>query len=513
MKARRKIIAKVFISGLVIFISLYFLQKLLIPKYATEIVEGAMIAEYYQEEKDHDVIFIGDCEVYENFSPQVLWDDFGINSYIRGSAQQLIWQSYYILEDTLRHETPKVVIFNVQSMQFDRPDKEAYNRMTIDGMEWSLAKTGAIKASMTEKESYLDYIFPILRYHSRWNEITHEDWEYLFDTPGVSHNGYYMRVDTRAAENVPEGKPLADYRFGDVDYEYLDRLTKLCKVNNIELILIKAPSLYPYWYKQWEEQIEKYAEENGLLYINFLELTEETGLNFDTDTYDGGLHMNLSGAEKITKYLGEILMEETDLKDRRGEEALVARWKEKDKRYEADREKQYEALGNESIDAETEDNDEEPVMATEPAKDNEDIEEDLGYKGYAFIYHDVVIEIDADAASILEELGEANSYFEAASCAFNGLDKMYTYSSFELDTYPVDDKDYVSMVLFKDDSIATAEGVSIGDPAEKVTEIYGEDAAKENGMLVYQKDGMKLCFIVENGSISSIEYQTTVLEE
>lgn len=223
--------------------------------------------------------------------------------------------------------------------------------------------------------------------------------------------------------------------------------------------------------------------------------------------------MNLSGAEKITKYLGEILMEETDLKDRRGEEALVARWKEKDKRYEADREKQYEALGNESIDAETEDNDEEPVMATELAKDNEDIEEDLGYKGYAFIYHDVVIEIDADVASILEELGEANSYFEAASCAFNGLDKMYTYSSFELDTYPVDDKDYVSMVLFKDDSIATAEGVSIGDPAEKVTEIYGEDAAKENGMLVYQKDGMKLCFIVENGSISSIEYQTTVLDE
>ena len=109
MKARRKIIAKVFISGLVIFISLYFLQKLLIPKYATEIVEGAMIAEYYQEEKDHDVIFIGDCEVYENFSPQVLWDDFGINSYIRGSAQQLIWQSYYILEDTLRRSEERRV--------------------------------------------------------------------------------------------------------------------------------------------------------------------------------------------------------------------------------------------------------------------------------------------------------------------------------------------------------------------------------------------------------------------
>lgn len=513
MKEQKKTIVKVFISGVVIFISLYFLQKLLIPKYATEIVEGAMIAEYYQEEKDHDVIFIGDCEVYENFSPQVLWDDYGINSYIRGSAQQLIWQSYYILEDTLRHEIPKVVIFNVQSMQFDRPDKEAYNRMTIDGMKWSKAKIGAIKASMTEKESYLDYIFPILRYHSRWNEVTYEDWEYMFDTPGVSHNGYYMRVDTRAAEDVPEGKPLADYRFGDVDYEYLDRLTKLCKVNNIELILVKAPSLYPHWYKQWEEQIEKYAEDNGLLYINFLELTEETGLDFNVDTYDGGLHMNLSGAEKITKYLGKILMEEIELTDRRKEEKLASIWKEKSKRYEADREKQYKTLGDESITEAVEADDDEQEVVTEAAQDDKNIEENLEHRGYVFIHQDVVIEIDADAAPILEKLGEANSYFEAASCAFNGLDKMYTYGSFELDTYPVDDKDYVSMVLFKDDSIATAEGVSIGDPAEKVTEVYGKDAAKENGMIVYQKDGMKLCFIVENGSVSSIEYQTTVLDE
>ena len=30
------------------------------PKYVSDIVEGALIAEYYEEEKDHDVIFIGD---------------------------------------------------------------------------------------------------------------------------------------------------------------------------------------------------------------------------------------------------------------------------------------------------------------------------------------------------------------------------------------------------------------------------------------------------------------------
>lgn len=518
VKNSGKTVIKIFISGLVIFVTLYLLQRLLVPKYATEIIEGAMIAEYYQEEKDHDVIFIGDCEVYENFSPQVLWDDFGINSYIRGSAQQLIWQSYYILEDTLRYEIPKVVVFNVQSMQFDRPEKEAYNRMTIDGMEWSQAKMETITASMTEKESYLDYVFPILRYHSRWNDVTSEDLEYMFDVPRVSHNGYYMRVDTRAAENVPSGKPLADYSFGEVDYEYLDRLVKICRVNNIELILIKAPSLYPYWYEQWERQIEEYAEKNDLLYINFLEQTDDIGLDFSQDTYDGGLHMNLSGAEKVTKYLGKVLMKETNLQDRRNEEKLALVWEEKRKRYIADRDEQYEAfadmknkVGEESINVVGSADESGTAAKIERLDGGGEREQEK--RGYVFTYRDVEVEIDAEATPILEKLGEANSYFEAASCAFNGLDKMYTYSSFELDTYPMGDKDYVSLILFKDDSISTAEGVSIGDPEEKIVQVYGDDALEEDGMIVYQKDGMKLCFIVNEGSVSSIEYRTTVLDE
>ena len=157
--------------------------------------------------------------------------------------------------------------------------------------------------------------------------------------------------------------------------------------------------------------------------------------------------------------------------------------------------------------------DNEEDMAEELVTDEETTEEKAAYKGYAFIYQDIVIEIDAEADPILAQLGEANYYFEAASCAFNGLDKMYTYSSFELDTYPVEDKDFISMILFKDDSIATAEGISIGDPVDKIIETYGEDAREENGMMVYVKDNMKLCFIIEEESVISIEYQTMVLDE
>ena len=172
---KKKGIIRAVCSLIFIAVSLLLLQRLLIPKYVSNVVEGSLIAEYYKEEKDHDVIFIGDCEVYENFSPKVLWEDYGINSYIRGSAQQLIWQSYYLLEDTLRYEKPKVVIFNVLSLKYDEPQSEAYNRMSLEGMKWSMSKVRSIKASMTEEENFWDYVFPILRYHSRWSELGKED--------------------------------------------------------------------------------------------------------------------------------------------------------------------------------------------------------------------------------------------------------------------------------------------------------------------------------------------------
>ena len=113
-------------------------------------------------------------------------------------------------------------------------------------------------------------------------------------------------------------------------------------------------------------------------------------------------------------------------------------------------------------------------------------------------------------APVLQALGEPASYFEAASCAFEGLDTIYTYNGFEIDTYPAQDKDLVSAVILKDDSVTTAEGICIGDSLEKLLEAYGE-AAQENGMLVYTKDGMKLCFILQDDSIISIEYRSMAL--
>lgn len=328
--------------------SLWLLQRLLSPKYINDIIEGRLISEYYDNAGGNDVIFIGDCEVYENISPITLWEEYGITSYIRGSAQQLIWQSYYLMEETLQYEKPKVMVFNVLSMMYDEPQSEAYNRMTLDGMRWSWSKVESIQASMTEEESFLSYVFPLLRYHSRWSELSGEDFTYLFQTKKSFHQGYLMRVDVRPVTSYPSQTPLADYQFSQICYDYLDRMVQLCRDNGVELVLMKAPSIYPVWYEEWDQQMEDYAEENGLLYLNFLDLVEEVGIDFGTDTYDNGLHLNLSGAEKLASYLGGILQETYGLTDHRGDTEVAAKWQEKVDFYhemEADQYRELEEYG------------------------------------------------------------------------------------------------------------------------------------------------------------------------
>lgn len=303
MKRKIYIISTVCIT----FFILYVLQNLLMPKYVEDIPEGGLVREYYREEKNHDLLFVGDCEVYETFYPKVLFEEYGIKSYIRGSSQQLIWQSYYLLEEMLSYEKPKTVVYNVLAMKYGEGQKESYNRMTLDGMKWSLSKIRAIKASMLPDEHFITYVFPLLRFHSRWSELKEQDFKYIFNKPQISENGYLLNTGIRPAGNIPKGKPLADYTLPEISYYYLDKMVKLCKENNIELILMKAPVLYPYWYKEWDEQIKDYAKKNELRYINFLDIADEVGIDYNTDTYDGGLHLNMYGAEKMSRYLGKIL--------------------------------------------------------------------------------------------------------------------------------------------------------------------------------------------------------------
>ena len=58
-------------------------------------------------------------------------------------------------------------------------------------------------------------------------------------------------------------------------------------------------------------------------------IQEEIGIDWNTDTYDAGLHLNVYGAEKASRWFGEILAETCDVQDRRNDEMIAALWSDK----------------------------------------------------------------------------------------------------------------------------------------------------------------------------------------
>ena len=352
---KKKCIAAVTVS-LVTLLVLAALTRLVMPKYMGSETEGALIAEYYDETTDHQVIFIGDCEIYENISPISIWLESGVTSFLRGCPQQTIWQSYYLLEETLNTETPDVVVFNVFSMKYDTPEstgaaeqREAYNRIALDGMRWSASKWNSILASMLDSESMLDYLFPLLRYHSRITELSSDDFTYFWSTDSVSYSGYYMRVDTLPTTEAQVSAKYASqiepssYEFGESSWLYLEKMRELCEEKGVTLILMKAPSVSEIWYDEWDTQIADYAAAHGLAYFNFLTMSDETGVDLYNDTYDGGLHLNCTGAEKMGTWFGRYFAE-LGLEDRRDIEPYATVWAEKTEIYDQAKAAQYAAL-------------------------------------------------------------------------------------------------------------------------------------------------------------------------
>ncbi len=145
------------------------------------------------------------------------------------------------------------------------------------------------------------------------------------------------------------------------------------------------------------------------------------------------------------------------------------------------------------------------LLSLAACKDNNTPPAEEG-KTYTFTSGTTKIAINADAAPILAALGQWRDYAESASCAFEGLDKVYTYAGFEIQTYPMGEKDFVYMIILQDDTVATEKGIRIGATKDAVLTAYGTPNQETATALTYNGKGMYLQFILRDGTVTSIQY-------
>ena len=272
---------------------------------------------FYEMEKDSvDVIFLGSSHAISAFSPQELYDECGIRSFNLGSEEQSLIVSYYWLKEALRFQKPQAVVLDTvvcfPFMETPYNCNEASIRKALDPMKWSSVKFEAVRTigSLDPKETFASYLFPIIRYHARWNDLSLSDIRF-FPKENTSLKGYaVLSEDTRDTgfEPLKPKTGVTPAGMQNVMRTYLGRIVQLCSEHGIQLILVNTP--YVETTNEVHQAVAVFAEEHAVRYVDFNEASVIEAINYDFphDMADAG-HANNFGAEKLTDYIGKVLLE------------------------------------------------------------------------------------------------------------------------------------------------------------------------------------------------------------
>ncbi len=255
-----------------------------------------------EPENSIDVIVVGDSLSYSSISPLVLWKNHGITSYVCGQSGQKIQETYHMLETAFETQSPKLVILETNVMFRGE-----------SGLE-------SLKDSI---EEWGNHYFPIFRCHDVWKSFF-IDKQY----PEENYKGFAFRCAVQPYEKGEYmQKTERREEMTDTVNTYMGKIEELCRAKNAELLLVSTPSPFNYNYRR-HNSIQSYATEHSLDFLDLNLKLGEAGIDWKTDSLDKGDHLNLSGAQKVTKYLGEYLKSEYELPDHRGKPSYAAWEKE-----------------------------------------------------------------------------------------------------------------------------------------------------------------------------------------
>ena len=251
-----------------------------------------------------DIIFVGDSECYSNFSPMNIWKEYGITSYTCGTSAQKLCDTYAILSHMFKTQQPKAIVLEANCMY-----RKAKPVVPSDGDVVMGFLTNNVDA---------------FKYHSQWKAITNNVFNvkelgqknvkgFIVRKTTLPYKGDEYMIPSEEAETIPEDTLL-----------YLDKILDLCKENDSELIVVSAPSARNWTYAK-HNGINAWTSEKNLTYLD-LNLIPEVEIDWSTDTKDGGDHVNLKGAKKVSLYLGKYLTDRFNIEDK-SENPKYKKWK------------------------------------------------------------------------------------------------------------------------------------------------------------------------------------------
>lgn len=335
---------KTFILLIITGLVLTFLSSIFRPVWNTDdILNG-----YTKEKKNSlDVLFVGDSDIYNGISPMEIYEKYGITSYDYASSAASNLLMYYMMLEALKTQTPKVVVMDETSIfgykEGETNTHRAMDLMPLDDVKLKLITDPGYKFNVGDQ---LTFLFPFFRYHDRWGSINLKD-IFKKDTSINYYKGYTFSNTVKAAENDDS---YMDGLNENVDFstnylpESVLKAKEYCDEHNIKFLLISMPDTSAWSHAKYLK-MQEWTKDNDIDYLDFNVMLDEVGINFQTDTPDGGMHLNISGAIKLSNYLGKYLSENYDLADHRFDKKYAS-WDESLEKYIEERNDYYAEVKN-----------------------------------------------------------------------------------------------------------------------------------------------------------------------
>lgn len=254
-----------------------------------------------EPENTIDVLFLGDSEAYSSFIPLRIWEQYGITSYVCSAGDQMMYQAYSYLERVFQTHSPRYVILETNAL---------YREFTLADM-----------LSHSAEERFL-----YLRYHDRWKELSPEDWYSPISFSGIVRDrGYAYHTEVRPADASEHMTPSEEVQPVPLLNQWYARLIRdFCWERGVPLMLVSTPSSVN-WSTYYHNGVTQMSQELEIPYTDMNLMTDEIPINWATDSYDAGNHLNYDGACKVTDYLGAFLWDTGLFTDKR-ENAAYAAW-------------------------------------------------------------------------------------------------------------------------------------------------------------------------------------------
>lgn len=263
---------------------------------------GATWNMYCREQKDSiDVMFFGSSLAFCDIIPARIYENSGITSYVMAAPESTVPIMYYYVKEALKTQKPEVIFAEISGMYFD--EYTNYTDVSVGYMPYSENRLAATFFA-AEPEARTGLLFPLYKYHNRWQETRPS--KYFFGRDDEIKDpwaGYTLLATAAPQENVQ----LREVNMENVNFEknseYIKKLEELCEKEGIKLEFFIVPSCWNYS----DENVEKlrglseYAE-----FYDFNDSFEEMGFDLQNDFYDL-LHLNIFGAVKFSDYLSEYI--------------------------------------------------------------------------------------------------------------------------------------------------------------------------------------------------------------